>query len=295
MAAKRVTVNGGRPSAPACGRAEIDPTDAYLNHIGQSRLLTRQEEVDLARRVQIGDELARRRLVESNLRLVVSVAKGYLRSGMPFGDLIQEGNLGLMKAAEAYDWQKGFRFSTYAVGWIRQSISRAIEKQGRCIRLPSYVIQTLRRLGRTREELSQELGKDPTPEELAARVGLSAEHVQRMLHAQDLVLSLDESPGDDDELPAMLETVPAPGDPASFLLEQEAGDYLIRLLDVLSSKERAIIDRRFGLTGDRKMTLREVGELLHLTRERVRQIETKALQKMRMAASRQVLRHYYSA
>ncbi|MCC6484344.1 MAG: sigma-70 family RNA polymerase sigma factor [Armatimonadetes bacterium] len=295
MAAKRVRTYQEHDSSCAHKRVELDPTDAYLNQIGQSRLLTRQEELDLARRVRVGDELARRRLVESNLRLVVSVAKGYLRSGLPFGDLIQEGNLGLIKATEAFDWQRGFRFSTYAVAWIRQSISRAIEKQSRCIRLPSYVIQTLRRLSREQERLSQELARDPVPEELAQRVGLSSDKVRRMLRAQDLVLSLDDRASDDDEMPSILESVPGSDDPAVLALEDEADDYLMRLLGVLSAKERTVIDCRFGLSGDQKMTLREVGELLNLTRERVRQIETKALQKMRMAAGRYALRHYYSA
>jgi len=265
--------------------AEMDPTDAYLDRIGRARLLTRDEERELARRVRCGDTLARKRLVESNLRLVVSVAKGYLRSGMPFADLIQEGNLGLIRAAEAFDCEKGFRFSTYAVGWIKQSITRAIEKQGRVIRLPSYIIQALRRLNRLRSEMQQELGREPSYEELAARAGMCAERVKRILNAQDLVLSLDESPGgEDDDMPCMLDAIQGGQDPVTTVLEEESATFLCGLLGVLSDKERMIIDRRFGLSDGSKMSLREVGDLLCLTRERVRQIEMKALQKMRLAA-----------
>lgn len=270
-----------------------DPTDAYLDRIGRQRLLTRQQEIHLAQRIQQGDRLARQRLVESNLRLVVSVAKGYLRSGIPFSDLIQEGNVGLMKAVEAYDWRRGFRFSTYAVGWIRQAIARAVEKQARTIRLPSYVLQSLRRLNRLRDDMAQELGRDPAPEELAQRSDLAPEQIRRFLFAQDLVLSLDESAGDDDDLPAMVENVQGGEDPVHIALESEFLDYLSRLLDVLNDKEKVIIDRRFGLTSGSKMTLREVGAMLNLTRERVRQIELKALAKMRMAAERQPFRIYY--
>ncbi len=288
----------GRPGTmPRRGRdtGNFDPTDIYLDHIGRTRLLTRSEEVDLARRVQSGDEVARQRLVECNLRLVVSVAKGYIRSGLPFGDLIQEGNVGLIRAAEAFDWTKGFRFSTYAVGWIRQSITRAIEKQGRPIRLPSYVIQSLRHLGRLREQLAQELGREPTPEELGAKSSLSDVHLQRFLHAQELVLSLDETPDEDEDLPSVMETLGGGTDPASIVLEDESMEYLTRLVHILSDKERTIIDRRFGLSGGSRLSLREVGMLLNLTRERVRQIEVKALQKMRIAAQRTPFRVYYDA
>lgn len=284
-----------RRRSPKAERVGSDSADAYLDHIGRTRLLTRQEEVYLAQRIQGGDEGARHRLVESNLRLVVSVAKAYLRSGLPFDDLVQEGNLGLMKAAEAFDWQKGFRFSTYAVGWIRQSITRAIEKQARPIRLPSYVLQALRRIGRAREALSQELGREPLEEEIAVRVELSPVQVKRLLACQDIVLSLDDHPGEEGELPAILEFLEGGDDPAAIVLRDESADYLDRLLSVLSSKERIIIERRFGLTGGGKMTLREVGELLQLTRERVRQLETKALQRMKMAAQRTSFRVYYSA
>ncbi len=293
MAANTETT-GGRWAAMGMGSAlEGDCTDAYLDHIGRGRLLTRQEEISLARRVSGGDESARRRLVESNLRLVVSVAKRYARSGIPFSDLIQEGNIGLMRAVEAYDWRRGFRFSTYAVGWIRQSIARAIEKQGRTIRLPSYVLQAIRRINKVREDLTQELGRDPSAEELAARSCVSAEQMTRLLNAQDLVLSLDDTPGETDDLPAIMDTVPGGDDPVAAALSEESSEVLCSLLDVLSDKERIIIGHRYGLNGEGKMTLREVGHELDLTRERVRQIELRALQKLRIAAERYPFRHYY--
>lgn len=283
MAARRASgytrARGGRLS-----RAGIDPTNSYLDHIGRGRLLTRQEELELARRSQNGDEQARMRLVECNLRLVVSVAKGYIRSGMPIDDLIQEGNLGLIRASEAFDWKRGFRFSTYAVGWIRQSIARAIEKQGRPIRLPSYVIQFLRKINRAHDHLFQRLGRDPTNEEIAELLECTPERVAQLAKAQEIVLSLDDTLQGDDDLPSVAEHLQGGVNPAETVIEDEALGLLMELLLVLSDKERTIIECRFGLKDGRKMTLQEVGQILDLTRERVRQLEIKALGKMRMAA-----------
>jgi len=261
--------------------------------VGRTRLLTREEETQLARRVSLGDESARQRLVEANLRLVVSVARHYARSGIPFSDLIQEGNIGLMRAVEAFDWKRGFRFSTYAVAWIRQSIARAVEKQARPIRLPAYVLQTLRRLGRLREEMAQELGREPSNEELAERSGFTPEQIDRLTSAQELVLSLDDTPADGEDHLPIADTIQGGEDPAAIALQTESLDVLGRLLDVLNEKERAVIERRYGLGGNRRMTLREVGQALELTRERVRQIEIRALNKLRAAAERQPFQPYY--
>ncbi len=281
----------GRAGAPA--PHETDSIEAYLESVGRTRLLTREEEVQLARRVSLGDEAARRRLVEANLRLVVSVARHYARCGIPFSDLIQEGNIGLMRAVEAFDWKRGFRFSTYAVSWIRQSIARAVEKQARTIRLPAYVLQTLRRLARLREEMAQELGREPSHEEMAERSGFPAEQITRLMSAQELVLSLDDSPSEGEDHLPIADTIQGGEDPAAIALQTESLDVLGRLLDVLNEKERAVIERRYGLSGNRRMTLREVGEVLDLTRERVRQIEIRALNKLRAAAERQPFRPYY--
>ena len=272
---------------------DAESVDAYLESVGRTRLLTREEETQLARRVSLGDESARQRLVEANLRLVVSVARHYARSGIPFSDLIQEGNIGLMRAVEAFDWKRGFRFSTYAVAWIRQSIARAVEKQARPIRLPAYVLQTLRRLGRLREEMAQELGREPSNEELAERSGLTPEQIDRLTSAQELVLSLDDTPADGEDHLPIADTIQGGEDPAAIALQTESLDVLGRLLDVLNEKERAVIERRYGLGGNRRMTLREVGQALELTRERVRQIEIRALNKLRAAAARQPFQPYY--
>lgn len=286
----RATIWQGRSEELASG---LDSTQAYLKLIGRTGLLSREEERLLARRAEKGDERAKARLVECNLRLVVSVAKSYLGSGIPLGDLIQEGNLGLIRAVEAYDWRRGFRFSTYAVGWIKQSISRSIERTGRTIRLPSYVIQSLRLLGRVQSELSQSLEREPLPEELACKSGFTQKQINRYLNLPDIVLSLDEHPVQDDELPSVLESIAGGTDPNDPLLQAESLEYLDRLLKVLSSKEREVIEMRYGLYGSSKKTLREVGRIMDITRERVRQIEVKALQKMRLAAQKNQFRHYY--
>lgn len=286
----RATVWQGR-SDDAAGA--LDSTQAYLKRIGRSSLLSREEERLLARRAEKGDERAKARLVECNLRLVVSVAKSYLGSGIPLGDLIQEGNLGLIRAVDAYDWRRGFRFSTYAVGWIKQAISRSIERTGRTIRLPSYVIQSLRLLSRVQGELSQTLERDPLPEELACKSGFTQKQISRYLNVPDIVLSLDEHPVQDDELPSVLESIAGGVDPNDPLLQAESLEYLDRLLMVLSNKEREIIEMRYGLYGSNKKTLREVGQIMDITRERVRQIEVKALQKMRLAAQKNQFRHYF--
>ena len=271
-----------------------DAIDQYLEAVGKKPLLTREEEQELSKRTRAGDFAAKQRLVESNLRLVVSVAKAYARCGLPLADLIQEGNLGLIRAVHSFDYRRGFRFSTYAVAWIKQAVTRAIERQARTIRLPSYVLQSTRKLTRLESALSGELGREPTLEELAARMHMSVEKVACLLEANEALISLD-----DDRLGEhagykldKIQDVYAV-DPEREAITIEAAVLVGKLLAWLNPQEQMIIERRFGLRDGERSTLQQIGQQLHITRERVRQLESRALRKLRVAVTRYSLDRYF--
>jgi len=271
-----------------------DSMDMYLNRIAKRPLLGAEEEREIAHRAKIGDESAKRKLVECNLKLVVSVAKVYSRSGVPLPDLIQEGNIGLIRAVEAYDPDKGFRFSTYAVAWIRQAITRAIERQGRTIRVPSYVIQAIRKLNRVGSSFLSEHGREPNVEELSELTQLPRDKVVRLLEASEALVSLDEGVGDDGTT-SLLERLTCLGasNPEDDALQREGLEVLYQLMSWLSPQERMIVEKRFGLSDGSTATLQEIGQQLNITRERVRQLEARALKKLRMAVTRNWLETYF--
>ncbi|MBC7338589.1 MAG: RNA polymerase sigma factor RpoD [Firmicutes bacterium] len=281
--------DGKAPARPAEEDLEVpegialdDPVRMYLKEIGRVPLLTAEEEVELAKRIEQGDEEARRRLAEANLRLVVSIAKKYVGRGMLFLDLIQEGNLGLIKAVEKFDYRKGYKFSTYATWWIRQAITRAIADQARTIRIPVHMVETINKLIRVSRQLLQELGRDPLPEELAAEMDIPVERVREIQKIAQEPVSLETPIGEEEDshLGDFIEDeeAPAPADAASYLLLREQLD---EVLDTLSPRERDVLRLRFGLDDGRPRTLEEVGQIFKVTRERIRQIEAKALRKLR--------------
>lgn len=271
-----------------------DSMDMYLNRIGKWALLGPDEEQKLSRRARRGDLRAKWRLVECNLKLVVSVAKVYSRSGVPLPDLIQEGNIGLMKAVDSFDPDKGFRFSTYAVAWIRQAITRAIERQGRAIRVPSYVIQSIRKLNKVGSSFTNEHGREPTVEELCERTQLPREKVMRLLEASEALVSLDEGVKEDGASSLLERLIDSEAlSPEEDAIEREGLDVLRRLMAWLSPQERLIIEKRFGLTDGVTSTLQEIGQQLHITRERVRQLEARALKKLKLAVTRNWLETYF--
>ena len=259
-----------------------DPVRMYLKEIGKINLLTFAEEKELAALIQEGDEDAKNRLCEANLRLVVSIAKRYIGHGIQLLDLIQEGNLGLIKAVEKFDHNKGFKFSTYATWWIRQAITRAIADQGRTIRIPVHMVETINKLIRTQRQLIQELGRDPEVEELAEEMGLSVEKVRSILEVAHEPVSLEKPVGVEgdsllgDFIPD--EDSPSPADQTNMILLKE---HLLEVLKSLTSREDKVLRLRFGLDDGRSRTLEEVGREFNVTRERIRQIEAKALRKMR--------------
>ena len=275
------------------GVALDDPVKAYLKEIGRVPLLTAEEEAELARRARAGDETARRALSEANLRLVVSVAKRYAGRGLPFLDLIQEGNLGLMKAAEKFEPDRGFKFSTYATWWIRQSITRAIADQGRTIRIPVHLVESINRVKKTAGELLRKNGREPTVEEIAVRVEMEPARVRELLQLSQEPVSLETPVGEEED--AHLEDFIR--DDEAGIPVDEAGRQLLRreLLNVLKSltpREERVIALRFGLEDGRARTLEELGQEFHVTRERVRQIEAKALRKLRHPSRAKRLRDY---
>ena len=264
------------------GVSTEDPVRMYLKEIGNVPLLTSEEEVELAKRVEAGDEEAKRKLTEANLRLVVSIAKKYVGRGMPFLDLIQEGNMGLMKAVDKFDYNKGYKFSTYATWWIRQAITRGIADTGRTIRVPVHMVETINKTLRMTRTLLQELGREPTPEEVAEHLGVPVSRVREVLKISRDPVSLDTPIGEEDDshLGDFIEDDSAlsPADSAAFsMLKAE----LAQALESLTERERQVIRLRFGLEDGRQRTLEEVGKEFNVTRERIRQIEAKALRKLR--------------
>lgn len=270
-----------------------DPVRMYLKEIGKVPLLSAEEEIELAQRMETGDEEAKKRLAEANLRLVVSIAKRYVGRGMLFLDLIQEGNLGLIKAVEKFDYRKGYKFSTYATWWIRQAITRAIADQARTIRIPVHMVETINKLIRVSRQLLQELGREPTPEEIAEEMNLPVERVREILKISQEPVSLETPIGEEEDshLGDFIqdENVPVPADAAAFTLLKEQ---LVEVLGTLTEREQKVLRLRFGLDDGRARTLEEVGKEFNVTRERIRQIEAKALRKLRHPSRSRKLKDY---
>ena len=270
-----------------------DPVRMYLKEIGKVSLLTADEEIELAKRMEQGDEEAKKRLAEANLRLVVSIAKRYVGRGMLFLDLIQEGNLGLIKAVEKFDYRKGYKFSTYATWWIRQAITRAIADQARTIRIPVHMVETINKLIRVSRQLLQELGREPTPEEIAEEMKMPVDRVREILKISQEPVSLETPIGEEEDshLGDFIQddNVPVPADAAAFTLLKEQ---LIEVLGTLTEREQKVLRLRFGLDDGRARTLEEVGKEFNVTRERIRQIEAKALRKLRHPSRSRKLRDY---
>ena len=270
-----------------------DPVRMYLKEIGKVELLSAEEEIELAKRMEEGDEAAKKKLAEANLRLVVSIAKRYVGRGMLFLDLIQEGNLGLIKAVEKFDYQKGYKFSTYATWWIRQAITRAIADQARTIRIPVHMVETINKLIRVSRQLLQELGREPVPEEIAEEMDISVERVREILKISQEPVSLETPIGEEEDshLGDFIqdENVPVPAEAAAFTLLKEQ---LVDVLGTLTDREQKVLRLRFGLDDGRARTLEEVGKEFNVTRERIRQIEAKALRKLRHPSRSRKLKEF---
>ena len=270
-----------------------DPVRMYLKEIGKVPLLSAEEEIELAKRMELGDQEAKKRLAEANLRLVVSIAKRYVGRGMLFLDLIQEGNLGLIKAVEKFDYRKGYKFSTYATWWIRQAITRAIADQARTIRIPVHMVETINKLIRVSRQLPQELGREPTPEEIAAEMNMPVDRVREILKISQEPVSLETPIGEEEDshLGDFIQddNVPVPADAAAFTLLKEQ---LEEVLGTLTEREQKVLTLRFGLEDGRARTLEEVGKEFNVTRERIRQIEAKALRKLRHPSRSRKLKDY---
>lgn len=270
-----------------------DPVRMYLKEIGKVPLLSGEEEISLAKRMEAGDEEAKKKLCEANLRLVVSIAKRYVGRGMQFLDLIQEGNLGLIKAVEKFDYRKGYKFSTYATWWIRQAITRAIADQARTIRIPVHMVETINKLIRVSRQLLQELGRDAKPEEIAAEMDMTVEKVREILKIAQEPVSLETPIGEEEDshlgdfIPDT--DAPAPADAAAFSMLKEQ---LMEVLETLTPREQKVLKLRFGLEDGRARTLEEVGKQFDVTRERIRQIEAKALRKLKHPSRSKKLKDY---
>ncbi|CAB1240674.1 RNA polymerase major sigma-43 factor (sigma-A) [Clostridiaceae bacterium BL-3] len=275
------------------GVAIDDPVRMYLKEIGKVSLLLPEEEVSLAKRIEAGDQTAKKKLAEANLRLVVSIAKRYVGRGMLFLDLIQEGNLGLIKAVEKFDYRKGYKFSTYATWWIRQAITRAIADQARTIRIPVHMVETINKLIRVSRQLLQELGRDPHPEEVAEIMEMPVDKVREIMKIAQEPVSLETPIGEEEDshlgdfIPD--DEAPAPAEAAAFTMLKEQ---LINVLDTLTPREEKVLRLRFGLDDGRARTLEEVGKEFNVTRERIRQIEAKALRKLRHPSRSKKLKDY---
>ena len=270
-----------------------DPVRMYLKEIGKVPLLSAEEEIELAKKMEQGDENAKKRLAEANLRLVVSIAKRYVGRGMLFLDLIQEGNLGLIKAVEKFDYRKGYKFSTYATWWIPQAITRAIADQARTIRIPVHMVETINKLIRVSRQLLQELGREPTPEEIAEEMDMPVDRVREILKISQEPVSLETPIGEEEDshLGDFIQddNVPVPADAAAFTLLKEQ---LVEVLGTLTEREQKVLRLRFGLDDGRARTLEEVGKEFNVTRERIRQIEAKALRKLRHPSRSRKLKDY---
>ena len=270
-----------------------DPVRMYLKEIGKVPLLTADEEIELAKRMEEGDESAKKRLCEANLRLVVSIAKRYVGRGMLFLDLIQEGNLGLIKAVDKFDYTKGYKFSTYATWWIRQAITRSIADQARTIRIPVHMVETINKLIRVSRQLLQQLGREPSPEEIAEEMGIPVDKVREIQKIAQEPVSLETPIGEEEDshlgdfIPD--DDVPAPADAAAFSMLKEQ---LVEVLDTLTEREQKVLKLRFGLEDVRARTLEEDGKEFEVTRERIRQIEAKALRKLRHPSRSKKLKDY---
>jgi len=275
------------------GIAVDDPVRMYLKEIGKVQLLSADEEIEYAKKMEQGCEESKKKLCEANLRLVVSIAKRYVGRGMLFLDLIQEGNLGLIKAVDKFDWRKGYKFSTYATWWIRQAITRSIADQARTIRIPVHMVETINKLIRVSRQLLQEYGREPTPEEIAAEMDITEEKVREILKIAQEPVSLETPIGEEEDshlgdfIPD--EDVPAPAEAAAFSMLKEQ---LVEVLDTLTEREQKVLKLRFGLEDGRARTLEEVGKRFDVTRERIRQIEAKALRKLRHPSRSKKLKDY---
>ncbi len=276
---------------PESREVSTDALQLFLKDIGKVPLLTAAQEVELAKRIERGDHAAKQKMVESNLRLVVSIAKNYRNQGLPFLDLIQEGTIGLVRAAEKFDYRKGFKFSTYATWWIRQAVARALADKARTIRMPVHVVEKLNKIGRIERKLLGELGREPSVEEIAIELELDPVEVEHIKRSAQAPVSLEKPVGDDEESEfghfLADETAPAPDDAAETALRKET---LARILQTLSLRERRVLEMRYGLDGQHPRTLDEVGRTFNVTRERVRQIENQCLKKLQALAESQKLR-----
>jgi RNA polymerase primary sigma factor len=280
-----------KPALNLTADMTTDSLQLFLKDIGKVRLLTAQEEVDLAKRIERGDLDAKQKMVESNLRLVVSIAKNYRNQGLPFLDLIQEGTLGLVRAAEKFDYRKGFKFSTYATWWIRQAIARALADKARTIRIPVHVVEKLNKIGRAERKLVTELGREPTADEIAEATGIEPDEVDSIKRSAQAPVSLEKPVGDEEESEfgqfIADERAESPYDRAAEILTKEA---LREALENLSYRERRVLELRYGLGGEHPRTLDEVGRTFNVTRERIRQIENQSLKKLQSLAEAQKLR-----
>jgi RNA polymerase primary sigma factor len=276
---------------PEAREVSTDALQLFLKDIGKVPLLTAAQEVELAKRIERGDHSAKQKMVESNLRLVVSIAKNYRNQGLPFLDLIQEGTIGLVRAAEKFDYRKGFKFSTYATWWIRQAVARALADKARTIRMPVHVVEKLNKIGRIERKLLSEMGREPTVEEIARELEIAPEEIEHIRRSAQVPISMEKPVGDEEESEfghfLADESAPAPDEVAETTLRKET---LRRILETLSLRERRVLEMRYGLDGQHPCTLDEVGRTFNVTRERVRQIENQCLKKLQALAESQKLR-----
>ena len=276
---------------PETREVSTDALQLFLKDIGKVPLLTAAQEVELAKRIERGDHRAKQKMVESNLRLVVSIAKNYRNQGLPFLDLIQEGTIGLVRAAEKFDYRKGFKFSTYATWWIRQAVARALADKARTIRMPVHVVEKLNKIGRIERKLLGEMGREPTVEEIARELEIEPDEIEHIRRSAQVPISLEKPVGDEEESEfghfLADESAPAPDEAAETTLRKET---LKRILETLSLRERRVLEMRYGLDGQHPRTLDEVGRTFNVTRERVRQIENQCLKKLQALAESQKLR-----